>query len=526
MTDAVPDGRGFVMTSAQRRTLLATILGSAAVFLDGTVVNIALAAIGRDLPATTISVLEGQTYIVSGYFATLAALLVLAGALSDYYGRRRVFAIGITAFGLTSILCGLAPSLELLAIFRVLQGAAGALLIPGSLSVITSVFEGAARARAIGIWAAATSATTAAGPLIGGVLVDVVGWRAVFLINIPLLAAALWLTLRYMPESRDPHAPARFDWLGAGVACLAVGGLALGAIRGQERGWDDPVAVVALCTGIVAIIAFPILMARRPDPLVPPALFRRRTFAVVNLSTLLLYGALYVSLTFIYLYLIGVVGYSPLGAALAVLPVSILLTALSTRVGTVAGQVGARRFLAVGPVVVAIGLAWLGRTPVDSQPWRPSMNDPSSLVPPADVVTGVMAASTVFGVGMALVVAPLTATLMSSIPVRQAGLGSAINNAISRVGQPLLAAIAFIIATSAFYATLGSTLPAIDVADPAIRATIPPLNAPAAVLPADVVAASRQASADAFRLVMLMCAALAAAAAAVNGFGLRREGSE
>jgi EmrB/QacA subfamily drug resistance transporter len=469
-----------------------------------------------------ISVFEGQTYVVSGYFAMLAALLVLAGALSDRYGRRRIYALGLAGFGITSIMCGLAPSLEALAATRLLQGAAGALLVPGSLSVITSIFDEAARPRAIGIWAAATSAATLFGPLLGGVLVDAAGWRAIFLINIPILVVALWLTLRYVPESRDAHAPARFDWLGAAVAGVAVGGLALGIVRGQERGWSDPVAIVALGAGIGAAIAFPIMMVRRPDPLVPPALFRRRVFTVVNISTFLLYGALYVSIQFTFLFLIGVVGYSPLGAALVSMPVNLLLVLLSTRIGTLAGRTGPRRFLVAGPIIVAVAFAWLAGTSSDAQPWRPVMEDPGSLLPPGDVVTGVLAAMTVFGIGMGLVVAPLTSTLMASIPVAQAGVGSAINNAVSRVGQPLLAAIAFIVVNTVFYAVLGSAFPSLDFDDPALRAAVPPLNPSAESVPAALSEASRIASADAFQLVMLMCAVLAVLAAFVNGVGLRR----
>jgi MFS family permease len=225
------------MTVRQRWTMVAAILGSGIVFLDGTVVNVALKRIGEDLPASIVGVLEGQTYVISGYLATLAALLILAGALADYYGRRRVFMIGLAGFGLTSVLCGMAPNLELLVVFRVLQGATGALLVPGSLSIITATFEGAARARAFGIWASATSATTILGPIVGGFLVDAISWRVAFLINIPLVVIALLATARFMDESRDESATGRFDWLGAFVIAVAVGGLAFGAIRGQEKQW-------------------------------------------------------------------------------------------------------------------------------------------------------------------------------------------------------------------------------------------------------------------------------------------------
>jgi len=321
------------VTASQRWIMLAAILGSAMVFLDSSVVNLALPRIGRELSATYISTLEGQTYVVSGYLASLAALLILAGALADYHGRRRVFAIGLGAFAVTSLLCGLAPNLELLVVFRILQGAAGALLVPGSLAILTTTFEGAARARSFGIWAAATSAAGLVGPVVGGILVDGVSWRMAFLVPFPLLAVALYATLRHMPESRDESSSGHFDWLGATVAVIAVGGLAFGAIRGQDRRWADPLAWAALGVGAVALVAFPILMARRPYPLVPLGLFRLRRFATINLSTLLIYGALYTMFTVQALFLQGVVGYSATAAGLIGVPTGILLTVLSTRVG-------------------------------------------------------------------------------------------------------------------------------------------------------------------------------------------------
>ncbi len=264
------------MTTAQRGTLAAAILGSAIVFLDGTFVFLALPRIGEQLPSTVLGRLEGQTYVTSGYLATLAAFLVLAGALGDYYGRRRMFVIGLIGFGLTSILCGFAPNMELLVAGRILQGIAGSLLVPGSLAIITSTFEGAARARAFGLWAAVTAALTTFGPPIGGIAVDTLGWRALFLVNAPLVVGAVWLARRYMAESRDETATAHFDWLGAIVAALAVGGLAFGFTRSQQQQWHDPVGFAALGVGVVALIAFPILMATRPPPPVPPGPFRNR----------------------------------------------------------------------------------------------------------------------------------------------------------------------------------------------------------------------------------------------------------
>jgi EmrB/QacA subfamily drug resistance transporter len=501
--------------------MLAAILGSSMVFLDGTVMNLALPRIGEELPATLVSTLEGQTYAVSGYLATLAALLVLAGALADYHGRRRVFAIGLVGFGVTSVLCGIAPTLELLVVFRVLQGAAGALLVPGSLAILTALFDGAARARAFGIWAAATSATTLIGPVIGGLLVDGVSWRAAFLINVPLVVVALYATVRYMPETRAEGASGRFDWLGAGVAVMAVGGVAFGVIRGQDRHWEDPLAWAALAIGLVAMVAFPILMARRPNPLVPLGLFRRRAFATINLSTLLIYGALYTVFTFQGLFLQGVLGYSATAAGVVGLPTGILLTVLSTRVGALAGRYGARPFLVVGPLLMAVGLAWFARIPATSEPWRLAFDDPQTFVPPSSVLVDVLPFMVLFGVGLSLVVAPLTSTLMSSVPVRNAGVASAINNAISRIGQPILSALIFVVVTGSFYAALAGAVPGLDPNDPALRAMVQPLNPPKPGAPAEIVVAAREASTSALRLASIVCAALLAAGAAANWVGLR-----
>ena len=509
------------MTPTQRWTLAAASLGSAIVFLDGTIVSVALPVIGQELPATLVNRLEGQTYIASGYLATLAALLVLAGALADFYGRRRIFAIGLAGFGITSVLCGLAPTLETLALARVLQGAAGALLVPGSLSIISAVFEGPERARAFGIWAAATSATTAFGPPLGGFLVAAVSWRAAFLINVPLVLLALYATIRFMPETRDETSSGHFDWLGAGVAVLAIGGLAFGAIRGQDRQWQDPAAWVALAVGAAATVAFPILMARRRDPLVPLSLFRSRGFATINLSTLLIYGALYSTFVFQSLFLQGVLGYSPPASAIVGLPVSIMLTFFSARVGALAGRYGARRFLVAGPVIMAAGLLWFARIPPTSEGWEANINSAASLVPPASVLIDVLPAILLFGVGISLIVAPLTSTLMSSVPTRNAGIGSAINNAVSRVGQPLLSAIIFIVISGSFYATLADRVPGLDPSSAELRAQVQPVNPPRADTPPAVQAAARVASTDAFHLASLVGVVLLLAGAAVNWVGLR-----
>lgn len=501
--------------------MLAAILGSSMVFLDGTVVNLALPRIGEELPATLVSVLEGQTYVVSAYLAILAALLVLAGALADYHGRRKVFAIGLVGFGAASVLCGLAPTLELLVVFRLLQGAAGALLVPGSLAILTALFEGPARARAFGIWAAATSATTLVGPVVGGLLVDVVSWRAAFLVNIPLVLVALWATRRHMPETKAEGATGRFDWLGAVVVVIAVGGLAFGAIRGQDRQWQDPLAWSSLAVGVVALVVFPVLMARSRHPLVPLGLFRRRRFATINLSTLLIYGALYTVFTFQGLFLQNTIGYTATAAGIIGLPTGILLTVLSARVGTVAGRIGARPFLVLGPILMAAGLLWLARVPATTEAWRLSLGDPATLLPPISAVVDILPAMLLFGLGISLVVAPLTTTLMGSVPVANAGLASAINNAISRIGQPLLSAVIFVVVSGSFYATLAGAVPGFDPSDPAARALVQPLNKPGPEAAGVLVDAARVASVDALRLAAVVCAALLLGGALANWIGLR-----
>lgn len=509
------------MTLRQRWTLVATIIGSGAVFLDGTIVNVALPRIGTELSATLVSVLEGQTYVVSGYLAILAALLILAGALSDHFGRRRVYAIGLAGFAATSALCGLAPSLEWLIVFRLLQGAAGALLVPGSLSLITQTFEGEARGRAFGIWAASTSALIVLGPIVGGVIVDTISWRLAFLINVPLLAIALWATMAHVAESSDTDAPGRFDWLGSLVTALAVGGLSFGLIRGQANAWADTAAWVSLAIGAVALVLFPIMMARRPNPLVPLDLFRQRTFATINLATFFIYGALYVNLSYQSLLLQGVLGYTALASGAVGIPVGVMLTVLSTRVGTLAGRHGARPFLVAGPLVMALALLWYVRLPADSAPWKAALESPATLVPPVSTLVDVLPSILLFGLGISLVVAPLTSALMNSIPGRFSGLGSAINNAISRVGQPLLGAIVFIAISASFYGSLATNAPGLDTTASDVRNAFQPLNPPPASTAADQVSAATQASVDAFHLAMLVMAGLLVLGAATSWFGLR-----
>lgn len=508
------------MTRTERWTLLAAILGSGIVFLDGTIVNLALPSIGR-LPTSFLGVLEGQAYVVAGYLAVLSALLILAGALADFYGRRRIFAIGLVGFGISSLLCGLAPNLELIVLFRVLQGASGALLVPGSLSIITATFEGPARSRAFGTWAASTAGLALFGQPLGGLLVDSLSWRSAFLINVPLVAIALWATIRHMPESRDAQADRKFDWLGALVGAIAIGGLAFGATRGQQREWQDSLAWASLAVGAVALVIFPILMVRRAHPLVPIDLFRIREFAVINLSTFLIYGALYTMFFYQSVLLQGTLGFTATAASLSGLPTGILLVALSPRVGAVAGRIGAKPFLVAGPLIMAAGVLWWARIPASTSPWRASIGDPATLVPPVSLFVDVLPALILFGLGISLVVAPLTTTLMSSIPTRNAGIGSAINNALSRVGTPLIGAVIFIVVSATFYGGLANRVSGLDPGDPDVRAQFAPLNPPRGDVPPETVEASKEASVDAFRVAALFAAVLLVTGSSANLVGLR-----
>ncbi len=467
-------------------------------FLDGTIVNVALPRIGRELPATLVGILEGQTYVVSGYLAVLAALLILAGAVSDHYGRRRTYALGLTGFALTSGLCGIAPTFEWLILFRLMQGAAGALMVPGALSIITQTFEPEMRGRAFGIWTAATSGLVLTGPLLGGLLVDTIGWRVAFLINVPVLALALFVALRHIEESRDRDRQGRFDWLGSIVAAVAVGGLSFGIIRGGQQEWQDPIAWAAFAAGSVALVAFPVLMATRRNPLVPLGLFRSRAFATINLATFFIYGGLYVTFSYQGIVLQGILGYTALAAGASGLPMGVSLVFLSTRIGTIAGRLGARRFMTAGPLIMAAGLLWFTRLPVDSAPWAATLERPATLIPPLDFVTDVLPAMLLFGIGISLIVAPLTNTLMGSIPGRYSGVGSAINNAISRVGQPLLGALIFVVISATFYGHLAAFAPGLDPSDAAVRTAFPPLNPPRAGATLEQVQAAAQASILAF----------------------------
>jgi EmrB/QacA subfamily drug resistance transporter len=512
------------MTKTQKRgTMLAVILGSGIVFLDTSVVNLALPRIAKELPSRLLGFgeLEAQAYVANGYFITLSALLILGGALNDYFGRKRMFAVGLAGFGATSLLCGIAPTAELLILFRILQGAAGALVVPGSLSIITASFEGEEQGRAFGIWAGASAATSIIGPFVGGLLVNTISWRAAFLINVPLLLLAYYATVRHVPESRDENASGHFDWLGSAVIAVAVAGLAFGTIRGQQQNWKEPVAFVSLGIGAAAAIAFPILMKRSAHPLVPLHLFTSRNFTVTNISTFVIYGALYVTITFQGIFLIATLGYNEPAAGFAGVPGTLLLALFSTRFGRLAARYGPRLFMALGPAIMGLGLLYLARIPSDSEPWVLGTGGSGRILPPGDYFADLFPGLVVFGIGLMIMVAPLTTCLMTSVPRENAGVASAINNAISRVGSPLVVAVIFVAVVSSFYGAIGDRVPDAEVDSPRFRQQVAPLNPPDEGVPPAVVRAAREASTDAFHLAVMVGAGLLFAGAAINAVGIR-----
>ena len=515
--DAVKPSRGWILT--------AVVLGSGIVFLDSTIVTVALPQIGRDLPSRFFDVLEGQNYIYYAYLLTLSSFLILAGVLSDRYGRRRMFNLGLIGFGVTSVLCGIAPTLEILIIARVFQGAAGALLVPGSLAIISASIPDKEQGRAFGVWAGASAATTIFGPAVGGFFVAYVSWRAAFLINVPLVLVAIYAAIRHVPESRDEHAPHRFHWSGAIAVAVSVGGLTYGAIRGEAQSWEDPSAFVALALGGLATLALPFMMLRSPHPLVPPRLFRSRNFTITNISTLLIYGALYVTFQYFALLAIGTLGYNELAFGIASIPGTLFLALFSARFGGLATRLGPRVFMTVGPFIMGLGILWFARLPSSSEPWQLSFDEASSWIPPTSYFVDILPALFLFGIGLMIMVAPLTTALMRSVEVEHSGVASAVNNAISRVGPQLLGAVLFIAVTATFQASLQSQLQSnlTAASETEARGDISPMNPPPPGTPAATHVAIRDASTDAFRLAMLVGAGLCFAGALINGLGIRNE---
>lgn len=408
------------MSRRQLLTLVATILGSTVVFLDSTVVNVALPAIREGLHGG----LAGQQWVVEAYMLTLVSLLLVGGSLGDQFGRRRMFVAGLIGFGAASVLCAISPSVEFLIAMRALQGIAGALLVPGSLAIVAATFEGAARGQAVGTWTAWTGIATVIGPAGGGALIGLTSWRAIFWVNPPLIAATVALTLHAVEESRDPDAFHGVDWGGIALSAAGLGGPVFALIEQPSYGWGDPRVWGPLVAGLACLALFVVHEARTRHPMMDPGLFRIRNFAVANLTTLSAYAGLIGGLFFIGLFLQQVSGYSPLEAGLATTPISAILFALSPRWGRLASGTGPRLPMTLGPIVGGLGLLAMLR--VGSG---------------ADYVTDVLPAVVLFGLGLSATVAPLTATVLDSVPEHRVGVASGINNGVSRVAGLLAIAV-------------------------------------------------------------------------------------
>lgn len=402
--------------STGRWTLLATVAGSGMVLLDATVVNVALPRLGDDLDAD----FAGLQWVVNGYTLALAALILLGGSLGDRLGRRRIFAVGTVWFTVASVICALAPSIEVLVAARLLQGVGGALLTPGSLAIIQASFHPDDRARAIGAWSGLGGITTAVGPFLGGWLVDVASWRWIFLLNVPLGVLVTWVSATHVPESRDATATEAVDVPGA---VLGVVGLALltWSLIEQRTGW--------MAVGVLVLVAFVVVEARVPHPMMSLSIFRSRQFSATNGATLFIYGALGASLFLVGLVLQDAMGYSPLEAGAATVPITIVMLLFSARSGAVAQRIGPRIPMTVGPLVIAVSLVLMTR------------------IEPGGTFAGVvLPAILAMGIGLAITVAPLTATALASVDDRQTGLASGVNNAVARTGQLLAVALIPLIA--------------------------------------------------------------------------------
>jgi EmrB/QacA subfamily drug resistance transporter len=395
-------------TARGRAVIAAAVLGSGMAFLDGTVVNVALKTIGTDLDA---SFAELQ-WVTNGYLLSLASLILLGGSLGDRFGRRRVFVVGVVWFAAASALCGLAPTPEVLIAARVLQGIGGALLTPGSLAMIQGAFASEDRAPAIGAWSGLGGIAAAIGPFVGGGLIDYASWRWIFLINLPLAAVTVLIAVRHVPETRDPHASSHLDWWGAVLASLALGGTTYALIE-----WGGPTAVVAAGVAVVTAVGFVLVEGREKQPMLELGIFADRTFSASNVMTFLVYGALGAMGFFVTLQLQTVVGYGALAAGIAFLPMTVAMLFLASAGGRLATRIGPRLPMTVGPVLMGAATLMLMRIDADSGYWL-------------DVFPG----ATLFGLGLSVMVAPLTATVLAAAPDEHAGIASGVNNAVARSG--------------------------------------------------------------------------------------------
>ncbi|MEX5636742.1 MFS transporter [Parafrankia sp. FMc2] len=409
-----------VSTARGRWVLLATVLGSGIAAIDATAVGVALPSIGRDFGADLASL----QWVVTAYAVTLAGFLLVGGALGDRYGRRRVFLIGAGWFAVASLLCGIAPTAPALVAARALQGIGAALLTPGSLALLQASFDPGDRARAIGAWSGLSGVATAVGPFLGGWLVETLSWRLVFFVNLPLVVAVIIIAARHVPESTAADAAGRVDLAGAALVTGGLVGLSYGLIEGPDAGWGSPAVLGGLLIGVLLLAGFAVVERRVAAPMLDLGLFRSRQFCAANLVTFVVYASLGGALFLLPLQLQQVAGYSPLAAGTALLPLTIIMLALSARSGALAERIGPRAQMTAGPIAAAAGFALLTRAAGDGG-YR------------LDVLPGVL----VLGLGLATVVAPLTSTALGAAPVEHAGIASAVNNDVARTAQLLAVAV-------------------------------------------------------------------------------------
>lgn len=487
---------------AGRWVLTATTLASSMAFIDGTVVNVALPALQTNLNATIVDV----QWVIEAYSLLLAALLLAGGSLGDHYGRRRVFLIGVTLFALASACCGFAASIGQLIAARAAQGFGAALLVPGSLAIISSSFAENERGRAIGTWSGFSAITTAIGPVMGGWLIEHVSWRAVFFINVPLAILVIVISLSRVPESSDEESPG-IDWWGAILGALGLGALVYGLIESSQLGFTDRPVLAAFVVAAVLLVTFLIFEVRVRNPMLPLALFRSRTFAGANLLTFLLYGALGGTLFFLPLNLIQVQHYSATAAGAALFPFILIIFLLSRWAGSLVEKYGPKIPLIVGPLIAGLGFALFAVPGVGGSYWQTFF--------PATVV---------LGIGMAVSVAPLTTTVMSSVPQNHVGIASGVNNAVSRAAGLLAIAVLGIVMLHAFNHVLDQRLFDWKLPSSAWQSLETQRTRLAAIsLPEDLDASPRQAIVraidesfvHAFRFVMAIGASLAVAGAIV-----------
>jgi EmrB/QacA subfamily drug resistance transporter len=501
MAEAAQVAAGDDSAGVGRWVLAATILGSSMAFIDGTVVNVALPVLQRELNASAADV----QWVVEGYTLLLAALILVGGSLGDHYGRRRVFAGGVLVFTVASIWCGLAPGVGQLIAARAVQGIGGALLVPSSLAIINATFGDAERGRAIGTWSGFTAITSALGPVLGGFLVEQLSWRWVFFINVPLALVVLAIVFLRVPESRDHTASNRLDWTGAVLATVGLGALVFGLIEAGLRGLGDPLVLGSIAIGIVVFGAFLVWEARSPNPMMPLHVFRSRTFSGANLLTLLLYAGLGGALFFLPFNLIQVQNVGPTVAGAALLPFTAIMFSLSRWAGGLVDRYGAKLPLIVGPAIAAIGFALFALPGVGGSYW-----------------TTFFPAVIVLGLGMTITVAPLTTAVMGAVDAEQSGVASGINNAVSRTAGLLAIAIFGIVMQATFSGSLGDRLEQLNLAPEVRQAVIDQRDRLAGIEVPDTVddetrsaitSAVDQAFVAGFRLIMLISAGLAALSA-------------